>query len=125
MEEKNKGFWSVGRLVIGILLMVLSMVVLFQSCAAGIVNTMEESSDMGGSAGFVLAILMIASGIVAVCTRNAKSKVGPVIAAVLLVIGALVGLCNAAVYQDLIIWSIVSLAFAAVFVICAIKTKKV
>ena len=125
MEKKNKGFWSVGRLVIGILLLVLSLVVLFQSCAAGVVNTLEESSDVGGSAGFLLAVFMIASGIIAICTRDSSKKVGPIISAVLLVLGGLIGLFNAAVYQDLIVWSIVSLAFAIVFIICAIKTRKV
>ncbi|MDO4833627.1 MAG: hypothetical protein Q4A40_01165 [Bacillota bacterium] len=124
MQEKKRGFWSAGRLVIGILLIVFSLVVLFQSCAAGVVNTLESSSDAGGSAGFLLAIFMIASGVTAICTRNSRKKAGPIIAAVLLAVGALTGFFNAAVYQDLIIWGIVSLASAVVFIICAIKTKK-
>lgn len=122
---KKKGFWSVGRLVIGIILMVLSLVIMFQSCAAGIVNTLEENtSDAGGTAGFILAVLMIAAGIVSICTRNSGSKAGPIVTAVLLLLGAIVGLCNAAVYQDLVVWGIVSIVFAIVYIICAIKTKK-
>ena len=38
--EKTKGFWSVGRLVVGIILFVLSMFILFQSCATGLVNAL-------------------------------------------------------------------------------------
>ena len=123
---KKKGFWSVGRLVIGIILLVLSLVILFQSCAAGVVNTLEENtSDAGGTAGFILAILMIAAGIVSICTRNSSSKAGPIVTAVMLLIGAILALCNAAVYQDLIVWGIISIVLAIVYVICAVKTKKV
>ena len=122
--KKSNGFWSVGRLVIGILLIVLAMVVLLQSCATGVVNTMENSDDAGGSAGFITAIFMIASGVVGICTRNSTSKAGPVIVTVLLVLGAVLGFCNSAVYSDLAIWSVVNAAFAVVFAICAAKTKK-
>lgn len=123
---KKKGFWSVGRLVIGIILMVLSLVILFQSCATGVVNTLEENtSDAGGTAGFILAVLMIAAGIVSVCTRNSNSKAGPIVTAVLLLIGAILALCNAAVFQDLIVWGIINIVLAVVYIICAIKTKKV
>lgn len=122
---KKKGFWSVGRLVIGIILLVLSLVILFQSCAAGVVNTLEENTtDAGGTAGFILAVFMIASGILSICTRNSSSKVGPIITAVLLLVGAIIALSNAAVYQDLIIWGVISIVLAIVYIICAIKTKK-
>jgi len=122
---KKKGFWSVGRLVIGIILLVLSLFILFQSCAAGVVNTLEENtSDAGGTAGFILAVFMIASGILSICTRNSGSKVGPIVTAVLLLVGAIVALSNAAVYEDLIIWGVLSIVLAIVYVICAIKTKK-
>jgi len=122
---KKKGFWSVGRLVIGIVLLVLSLIILFQSCAAGVVNTLESNtSDAGGTAGFILAILMIVAGIVSICTRNSGSKAGPIVTAVLLLLGAIVGLCNSAVYQDLVVWGIVSILFAVVYIICAVKTKK-
>ena len=121
---KIKGFWSVGRLVIGIVSMVLALFILFQSCAAGIYNALEETNDAGGSAGFFTAILMIAAGIVGICTRNSTKKVGPVITAILFFIGALLALCNAAVFQDLIVWGIVCVILGIVHVVCAIKTKR-
>ena len=90
-EEKTKGFWSIGRLVIGILLLVLSLFVLFQACAAGVVNTLEENTDdVGGTAGTIVAVFMIASGVIAIVTRNSKSKVGPIVTAVLLILGAII-----------------------------------
>lgn len=124
MEERTKGFWSVGRLILGIILLVLSFFIIFQSCATGVVNTMDNSSDAGGTAGFIVALLMIATGIVAICTRNAKSKAGPGVCTGLLVLAAILGFCNSAVYEDLVVWSVVNVAFAIVFLICMIKTRR-
>lgn len=50
------------KLVAGILSIVLCMIVLFQSCAVGIANTLEESGDFGGTAGLLVALLLLAGG---------------------------------------------------------------
>ena len=122
--EKAKGFWSAGRLVVGIILFVMSMFILFQSCAAGLVNAWEESSDMGGTAGILVVILMISTGVIAICTRNSASKGGPGTCAGLLFLAAVIGFCNAGVFSDLAVWSVVNIAFVIVFLICTIKTKR-
>ncbi|MCI7392639.1 MAG: hypothetical protein MSH28_03905 [Clostridiales bacterium] len=122
--EKTKGFWSAGRLVVGIILFVLSMFILFQSCAAGLVNAWEESSDMGGTAGILVVILMISTGVIAICTRNSASKGGPGTCAGLLFLAAVIGFCNAGVFSDLAVWSVVNIAFGIIFLICTIKTKR-
>ncbi|MGN0702835.1 MAG: hypothetical protein ACI4KL_06655, partial [Lentihominibacter sp.] len=120
--EKTKGFWSVGRLAVGIILFVLSMFILFQSCATGLVNTWEESSDMGGTAGILVVILMVSTGVIAICTRNSSSKGGPGTCEGLLFLAAVIGFCNAGVFGDLAVWSVVNIAFGIIFVICTIKT---
>lgn len=123
-KTELKPFWSVGRLVIGIISMVLSLLVIFQSCAAGIANTLSESGDAGGTAGLITAIMLIAAGIVAVATRKSIKKGGPIANIILYAIGAIMAFANCAVYKDLIIWGVVCLCFAAVFVICLIKQKR-
>lgn len=122
--EKAKGFWSAGRLVVGIILFVMSMFILFQSCAAGLVNAWEESSDMGGTAGILVVILMISTGVIAICTRNSASKGGPGTCAGLLFLAAVIGFCNVGVFSDLAVWSVVNIAFGIIFLICTIKTKR-
>lgn len=92
-------------MVTGILSMVFTILVLFQSCAAGIVNTVEDSGDVGGTAGFLLAVLMLAGGIVEVATRKASGKGGAVAAVILFLLAAVIGFTNAKVYQDLKIWA--------------------
>ena len=49
--EKTKQPLSTFRLVAGIITIVLSVLVTFQSCAAGLSNALEENGESGGSAG--------------------------------------------------------------------------
>lgn len=110
------------KLIIGIVSMVLFLVIAFQSCAAGIGNALEENGETSGSAGFFVAIIMLIAGIVGVCTR--KSVGGGFVAAVFYAIAGLIGITNYGSFGDLMIWSVVSLIFAAVFVIGSIMTKR-
>ena len=111
---------KVWKLVAGILSAVFSVIILFQSCATGVVNTMENSSDMGGFAGLLVALLILSGGIVSISTRNSEKKAGNITLIVLFLLAALIGFTNAAVYKDLTVWGIwclinVGTAFLALF----------
>ncbi len=121
--EKYVGALSTGRLVVGIISLVLSVIILFQSCAAGFVNTVEDNGESGGSAGLFLAICMLVAGIVGIATRNSKGKAGAVVSAVFYVVGAILAFANAGSYGDLIIWAVVAILFAVIYIISIIKTK--
>lgn len=121
---KYKGPLSVCRLVIGILSIVFSLFIIFQSMAAGIVNTLENTGDVGGSAGVLVALLFITSGIVGIATRNSRKKAGPIICFVLYVFSGLLGFSNSAVYSDLMIWGTLAVIFGIIFLIAGLKTKK-
>ena len=110
------------RLVIGIISCVLFLLISFQSCAAGIGNTLEENGESSGSAGFILAICMLVAGIVGICCR--KLKTGTIVAGVFYAFGGLIGITNVGSYADLQIWSILSFIFAAVFIVTGIMQKQ-
>ena len=93
------------KLVTGILCMAFTLLVLFQSCAAGISNTISENGGVSGSAGFLLAILMLAGGIIEVATRKSLKKGGSIAAMILFFVAAILGFANASSYADLNIWS--------------------
>ena len=59
----------VWKLVSGILSIILFAVVMFQSCAAGVVNALEDNGGISGSVGVIVGILMLAGGIVSIATR--------------------------------------------------------
>ncbi len=105
------------KLVIGIISMVLSVFVLFQSCAAGIVNSIEANGQLSGSAGMIVAGCLIIAGIVGVATRNSTRKGGTLTAAGFYLAAALLGGTLAGNYTDLYFWAFLSWAFAAVFIV--------
>ena len=104
MKEK-KGIWSTGKLVIGIISMVLFLFIILQSCAVGVVNIVSTNDSSSGTLGFFCAAFMLAGGIVSVVSRNnTKSSNGSLAAAILYGIGALCTIGTGDTYGDLIIW---------------------
>ena len=71
------------KLVSGILSIVLFIVVAFQSCAAGLANALTENGESSGSAGIIVAIVMLAGGIVSIATRKSVGKGGNIAQALL------------------------------------------
>lgn len=94
------------KLVAGVLCLVLCVVVMLQSCAAGVVNSIEENDDAGGSAGIIVSLLLLTGGIVSIATRNSTGKGGNITLIVLFVIAALIAVSNAKVYKDLTVWAV-------------------
>lgn len=111
------------KLVSGILSIVLCLFVLFQSCAAGLSNTLQENGEVGGSAGVIVAIMLLAGGIVSIVTRNG-GKGGNIALIILYGIGALFGFTLAGSYGDLVIWAAWCLICAVLAVVSLLKGKK-
>ena len=57
------------KLVIGVLSIVLTMVVLFQSCAATVGDALANEGGTSGGVGMAVALLMLVAGIVAIAAR--------------------------------------------------------
>jgi len=97
--------------------------ILFQSCAVGIVNGLESNTDdTSGGAGVLLAFAMLIAGIIGITTRNSKG--GGITAGVAYVLSAIIGFAALGTYGDLVVWSVVGLAFGIVFLIGSFTMKK-
>ena len=112
------------KLVAGILSIILFIVVTFQSCAAGVVNAIENDGGTSGSVGVMVAILMLAGGIVSIASRKSIGKGGNIALIVLFGSAALFGYAGHGNYSDLVIWSTWCLINAVLAVIALIKNKK-
>jgi len=112
------------KLVSGILSIVLFIVVAFQSCAAGMVNAIEENGQSSGSGGIIVAIMMLTGGIVSISTRKSEGKGGNIALVILFGIGALMGFALAGNFTDLNIWAAWCLINAVMAVISIIKGNK-
>lgn len=110
------------KLVIGIVSMVLFVLITFQSCAAGVGNALAENGEVSGTSGFFLAICMLIAGIVAVAGKNSKGAT--ITAGGFYAFGGIVGICNVGSFADLMIWSVLSFIFAALFILFGIVMKK-
>lgn len=93
------------KLVSGIISIVLSVFVVFQSMIAGLANALEESGQVSGSAGLVVSICMLCGGIVSIVSRKNNSKGTNIALLILFSLATLTGFVLAENYSDLSIWS--------------------
>lgn len=111
------------KLIIGIISIVLCLIILIQSCAAGIGNAIADNGEAGGTGGLILSIFMLISGIIAIAAR--KSKGGTITSIVFYAVGAVIAFASAGSYKDLIIWGVVSAIFSVLLIISLFMKKKV
>jgi Ca2+/Na+ antiporter len=108
--------------VVGIISIVLFIFVTFQSCAAGLGNALNNSKEMSGSAGMILAVCMLIAGIVAIISKTNKGMT--ITSIVFYLIGFIIGIVNVGTFSDLKVWSILNLIFAVLFIIDIIRRKE-
>lgn len=97
------------KLVSGIISIAMCLLVLFQSCFAGLGDVMinaldKNASSSSGVAGVFVAFLMMSGGIVSIVTRN-WSKGGNIAMVVLYGLAALIGYTSFGFFKDLIVWA--------------------
>ena len=107
---------KVAKLSLGIISLVLSMVILFQSYAVGLGTALSNNTkDTSGGTGIIFTILLIAAGIVGIVGRSSKG--GTIAATILYAISGLIGTTATGVFSDLNMWGVISFIFAAVFLL--------
>ncbi len=96
----------------------------FQSCAAGVSNALEENGEVSGSAGVIVAVMLLVGGIVSIVTRASEGKGGNIALIIIYLLGALVGMTMAGSYSDLTIWGAWCLINAVLAVVSLMKSSK-
>lgn len=113
------------KLILGILTTALSCFVLFQSCVAGVINTLVRNGESSGTSGAFIALLMLAGGITMIASHKNTSKGGSVAGVIIFLIAALIGIISAdSVFKTLIVWSVLCVILAEVNLISALRCKK-
>lgn len=116
---------KVWKLVSGILSIILFVLVAFQSCAAGVANALEENGEVSGTAGIMVAIFMLAGGIVSIATRKGAGKGGNIALIILFGLAAIIGFSNYGSYSDLAIWSGWCLLNTILAIVAMITAKRI
>lgn len=97
---------KIWKLVAGILSIIFSVIVFFQSMLVGTANTLSSNGEVGGSAGLFVSIFMLSGGIVSIVIRNSEEKTtGNIALGILFGLGAFLGFSMAGSYSDLNIWA--------------------
>lgn len=116
---------KVWKLVSGIISIVLFAVVSFQSCAVGVADALGDGKDGGGSAGIMVAFLMLAGGIVSITTRKVKGMGGNI---ALIVLFGIASACafggSSKIYGDLPFWGAWCLVNCILAIVSLIKNKR-
>ena len=111
------------RMVLGILTIVISVIVGFQSCAAGIGEAISEADSSSGAGGLFTGFFLLAAGIVAGAAR--KTKGGTIAAIILYALAAIFAFANLSKnFGDLTVWAVLSVIFAVVLVITLFLKEK-
>ena len=66
---------KIWKLVAGILSIIFSVIVFFQSMLVGTANTLSSNGEVGGSAGLFVSIFMLSGGIVSIVVRNSDLNI--------------------------------------------------
>jgi hypothetical protein len=115
---------KVFKLVSGILSIVFSLVVLFQSVAAGLGESLGGASTSDGALGIFVAILMLSGGIVSIAVRGMKKNGGNIAIVVIYLLSALVAFSGGSYFKDLSVWGAFCLIIAVLAIIDIFKKKK-
>ena len=121
-----KSYDFVGRMIIGIVYIILSCLVLFQSCAAQLSNSIT-GDGIDGAIGFMLFVYLLVIGIVSISTKKSTSyKLPRNIGILNIIIGFLLSNIYDGMYKDLRIWGwvLIITAFIYLFEFRKIKPLK-
>ena len=110
------------KLILGIVSIVLALIVLFQSLAASLGDAIEGAGGTSGGSGILVALCLLVAGIVAIAARGSRG--GAICCTVLFALAGLFGVTANGIFKDLVVWGVLSLLFAAFFLVSAIVFRK-
>ena len=117
---------KVWKLVSGIFSIIFTLVILLHSFLAGVVNTVLNtafgSSETSGTAGIVIAVLLLIAGITSIAVRKRETKKAYTTLIVLFELAAMIGFVGSGNYSGLVIWGVWSFVC---FVVAAFGMVKV
>ena len=123
-KKKGRGNMKTWKLVAGILSIILSVFVFFQSVLVGTANTMSANGEVGGSAGVFVSIFMLAGGIVSIAVRNSQKNGGNIAVVILFLLASFLGIGLAGSFSDLNVWAGWCLINAVLAIISIFKQNK-
>ena len=129
-EEKPnilKSFWSVGRLVMGILAILACAFIVFQSYKYGAITILLTNKTFVShvAVNLIIAVLLLIGGIIGIVTHKSTKKLSCILPTLMFAIG--VGLGGYEWnnnYNYVRIWAIIALVFTLFYLFCSIMNPR-
>ena len=121
--QSDSAKWSLGRMIIGIISIVLFFFIAFQSCAVGFGNSLSGNGELSGTFGIFTAMLILISGIIGVVTRNSAKAGGPITCCVFYWFGFFLSRIGSGHFSDLRIWGILAFFFGCIYLFSTTKKR--
>lgn len=109
--------------IVGILSLVLSALVIFQSVTSESINVLSNHRGVIRTDGIILVTSMLVAGILTLKSENSRCIL--IIAIATFISSGITGLANITTYMDLQIWSILNLIFGGVLILKMYKTNNI
>ena len=100
--------------VIGILSIVLFVITMLQSCAAGLGDALQNKGGSSGGSGVLLSFCMLIAGIIILASKKSKGMV--ITSIVFYLLGALFGYAAVGMFKDLAVWATLNVIFAGLLI---------
>jgi len=113
---------SVWKLVSGIISVVMSAFIVYQSRLASLLATIQNTGDKSGSVGMIVAILILAGGIISIVTRYKGGGANVPIILIFAFAGAY-AITNHGEFLDLIVWGAWCFVCAIMAIISLVAEK--
>ena len=129
-EEKPnilKSFWSVGRLVMGILAILACAFIVFQSYKYGAITILLTNKTFVShvAVNLIIAVLLLIGGIIGIITHKSTKKLSCILPTIMFAIGAgLGGYEWNNNYNYVRVWAIIALFFTLFYLFCSIRNPR-
>ena len=113
--------------ITGVMSIVIAILCLNQSTLVSRLSAIAQSSDLGGIAGIVMAVLLIFTGVLAICIREIDSEWGSLICMAICLVASYIGAALNTAYKDILAWSLFIMIFSFIYLGIGIfiKTNRV
>lgn len=124
--QPKKSSAPIAMTITGVMSIVIAILCLNQSTLVSRLSAIAQSSDLGGIAGIIMAVLLIFTGVLAICIREIDSEWGPLICMAICLGAAYIGAALNTAYKDILAWALFIMIFSFIYLGIGIfiKTNK-
>lgn len=113
--QPKKSSAPIAMTITGVMSIVIAILCINQSTLVSRLFAITQASDLGGIAGILMAVLLIFTGVLAICLREFDSEWGPLTCMAICLVASYIGAALNTAYKDILAWSLFIMLFSFVY----------